>query len=123
MPVLDSTDAHEYDLHGSRFTSYVAPSRGSEQLCAWRLDVVAGTPGTEHRVSREEVLYVLDGSLLVAIDGVTTAAGTGAVVFVPANSSFRVNGGAEDATAWVVSAAGLEAVLADGTRLTPPWTT
>ncbi|HZY75208.1 MAG TPA: cupin domain-containing protein [Jatrophihabitantaceae bacterium] len=122
MPVLNSSQAREYDLHGSRFTSYVAPSLGSERLCAWRLAVEPGTVGAEHRVSTEEVLFVTDGPLRVTIDDVRSDAPQGAVVFVPAGSSFRVDGGERRASAWVVTTAGLQAVLADGSTLTPPWT-
>lgn len=122
MPVLKSTDAREFDMHGSRFASYLAPSRGSEQLCAWQLRVTAGTAGAEHRVSKEEVLFVTEGSLRVTLDGARSDAPAGAVVFVPAGSSLRVDGGTRDAYAWVVTTAGLQAVLADGSRLTPPWT-
>jgi len=39
MPVFHQADAVPYETHGSRFRSYVAPSRGSEQLCAWQLTV------------------------------------------------------------------------------------
>jgi ethanolamine utilization protein EutQ (cupin superfamily) len=78
--------------------------------------------GAEHQVSKEEVLFVTEGSLRVRLDGVGSEAPAGAVVFVPAGSSFRVDGGERDACAWVVTTAGLEAVLADGSRLTPPWT-
>lgn len=122
MPVLNRNNAQEFTLHGSRFASYVAPSRGSDQLCAWQLTVEAGTVGAEHRVSREEVLFVTEGSLRVTIDGVCSDAPRGTVVFVPADSSFRVDGGEHGASAWVATTAGLQAVLADGSRLTPPWT-
>jgi quercetin dioxygenase-like cupin family protein len=123
MPVLNSSQAREYDLHGSRFTSYVAPSLGSDQLCAWRLNVEPGNIGAEHRVSKEEVLFVTDGPLRVTVDGICSDAPEGAVVFVPAGSNFRVDGGERGASAWVVTTAGLQAALADGSTITPPWTT
>ena len=41
MPVIGSTEASTFETHGSRFRSYVAPSRGSRELCAWRLEVPA----------------------------------------------------------------------------------
>ena len=47
----------------------------------------------------------------------------GDAIVVPPGSSLRVdNPGDEPASAWVTTSAGLEAVLADGTRLSPPWT-
>jgi quercetin dioxygenase-like cupin family protein len=121
MSVFTSADAAQHELHGARFTAYVAPSRGSTQLCAWRLDVPAESPGVEHRVSREEVLLVLDGTLHVTVDGVGGQAERGHVVHVPAGSRLRVGTGAGPATAWVTTTPGLTAELADGTQLAPPW--
>ena len=53
MPVIVSTEATTFETHGSRFSSYVAPSRGSSELCAWRLDVPADLDGIAHRPNRE----------------------------------------------------------------------
>lgn len=123
MPVLRSTDAMAHEAHGSRFSSYVAPSLGSEHLCAWRLDVPADRRGVAHRPTREEVLLVLDGSLRVSLDGTEHELGPGDVVLVPADGEVRIDSGPTGASAWVTTTAGLEAVLADGSRLTPPWAT
>jgi quercetin dioxygenase-like cupin family protein len=121
MPVLSPADAVQHDVHGSRFTAYVAPSLGSAQLCAWQLDVPAGTPGLEHRVSREEVLLVLAGTLQVTVDGIGGQVEQGQVVHVPAGSTLLVATGDRPATAWVTTTAGLVAELPDGTRFEPPW--
>lgn len=121
MPVFRQNDAVEHEVHGSTFCSYVAPARGSTQLCAWRLTVPAGLQGTPHRPSREEVLLILDGELRITLDGATSRLGAGDVALVPAGSELRVDGGAAAATAWVTTTPGLEAQLADGTRLVPPW--
>lgn len=121
MPVIDSADAVTYHTHGSTFLSYVAPSRGSSQLCAWQLTVPPNLPGVGHRPSREEVLLVLTGELHVTLDGTTSVLPAGGVVLVPANSELRVDSGPAGATAWVTTTPGLQAVTADGTRLTPPW--
>jgi hypothetical protein len=40
---------------------------------------------------------------------------------VPAGSELRVDAGAEGASAWVTTTPGLEAVTADGGRISPPW--
>jgi quercetin dioxygenase-like cupin family protein len=110
-----------FEMHGSRFNSYVAPSRGSDQLCAWRLEVPAGLGGAAHRPNREEVLLVLDGELLVTIDGDEYLLHGGDVVLVPSNSELRVDGGEVPATAWVTTTCGLEAVTNDRCRISPPW--
>ena len=82
MPVIGSTEATTFETHGSRFSSYVAPSRGSSELCAWRLDVPADLDGVAHRPNREEILLVLDGELRITLDGVHTELHRGDVALV-----------------------------------------
>jgi quercetin dioxygenase-like cupin family protein len=121
MPVLRPADAVRHEAHGAAFHALVAPSRGSAELCAWRLEVPPGQVGAPHRPTREEVLLVLDGDLAVTLDGQTTPVAAGDVVLVPAGAELRVDGGTAVASVWVTTSPGLEAELADGTRLTPPW--
>lgn len=121
MPVITDVTTVEHRMHASTFTSLVAPSRGSARLCAWRLDVASGTPGVEHRVNREEVLYVLDGSMQVVIDGVREHVIAGQAVLVPAGAMFVINTDEQGVSAWVVTEVGLEATTADGAHITPPW--
>jgi len=126
MPVIRAADAVVHDMHGSRFTSYAAPARGSAELCAWRLDVPAGCEGTGHAVNREEIMFMLGGTLLVTLGDGAEAAGVacraGDAIVIPPGSSVRVdNPGEELASAWVTTSVGLEAVLPDGLRLSPPW--
>ena len=123
MPVVHAGEAVAHDMHGSRFTSYAAPARGSAELCAWRLDVPAGSLGVAHAVSREEIVFVLSGTLLVTLgDAAAEFARAGDAVLVPSGSTVRIaNPGDEPAAGWVTTSVGLEAVLADGSRLSPPW--
>ncbi len=122
MPVVRAAEAVIHELHGTRFTSFAAPATGSAELCAWRVDVPAGTTGLPHGVTREEVFLVTAGRLRITLDGQSSTVEVGDAVVVPAGSSLRLdNPGAETASAWVSTSVGLEAVLADGSRLTPPW--
>jgi quercetin dioxygenase-like cupin family protein len=121
MPVIQPADAVPFEMHGTHFLSYVSPSRGSSQVCAWLLTVPADLRGVAHRPSREEVILVLDGELLVTLDGSAHALHRGDVVLVPAASDLRVDAGSDGATAWVTTTPGLEAVTADGSRISPPW--
>ncbi|RZS33896.1 quercetin dioxygenase-like cupin family protein [Herbihabitans rhizosphaerae] len=122
MSVVHAGDAEVHEMHGATFTSYVAPRTGSGELCAWRLDIKPDTTGVAHSVTREEVLYLLDGELRVTVEGVTHTVIKGDAVLVPAGATLRVdNLGPTTATAWVSTSVGLEGVLADGTRITPPW--
>jgi quercetin dioxygenase-like cupin family protein len=121
VPIINATDATTFETHGSRFHSYVAPARGSDQLCAWRLEVPPGVEGVAHRPNREEVLLVLDGDLFLTLDGLRSTLHEGDVALIPANSELQVDGGAAGSTVWVTTTAGLEAVTSDGVRIKPPW--
>jgi quercetin dioxygenase-like cupin family protein len=123
MPVIHAAQSVVHQMHGTSFTSYASPARGSRELCAWRIEIPGGTEGVPHHVSREEVLYVLDGILRVTLDGEAEDARPGDVVLVPAGARFGAsNLATEPATAWVTTTAGFAGVLPDGSWFTPPWT-
>jgi mannose-6-phosphate isomerase-like protein (cupin superfamily) len=123
MPVIRAAQSVVHQMHGTSFTSYASPARGSRELCAWRIEIPGGTEGVPHHVSREEVLYVLGGILQVTLDGAAEEAGPGDVVLVPAGARFGAsNLATEPATAWVTTTAGFAGVLPDGSWFTPPWT-
>jgi quercetin dioxygenase-like cupin family protein len=122
MPVLREQDAVAHRLHGATFNSFVAPSSGSNELCAWRLEVAPGTVGVPHRVNREEVLLVLSGEVTATIEQVATTVRAGEVAFVPAGALVRLDNASEaPAAAWVTTSTGLEATLPDGSSISPPW--
>ncbi len=121
MPIYPPTDSSEFTTHGSTFTAYVNPSRGSTQLCAWRLTVPPNLTGAAHRPSREEVLLILDGRLRVTVDDDSQLLEPGAVVHVPAGALLQIDTDDQGGTAWVTTTPGLTAALPDGTTITPPW--
>ncbi len=122
MPVITSSDVDVFETHGVRFSSYIRPSRGSGQLCSWRVDVPAGLKGTPHRPSREEVICCIDGELTITLDGLTHSLRAGDAAYVPAGSEICLDGGPDGGAALTTSLAGLEATMSDGSQLRPPWT-
>jgi quercetin dioxygenase-like cupin family protein len=123
VPVIHAAESVVHHLHGTSFTSYATPARGSRELCAWRIEIPGRTEGMPHHVSREEVLYVLSGTLRATVDGQTEDAAAGDVILVPAGSSFGVDNLADEpVTAWVTTSVGFAGVLPDGSWITPPWT-
>jgi quercetin dioxygenase-like cupin family protein len=123
MPVIHAAETTVHQMHGTRFTSYATSARGSKELCAWRIEIPARTAGVHHRVSREEVLYMLSGTLHATVDDHSEQAAAGDVIVVPAGSTFGVdNVGDEPVTAWVTTSIGFVGILPDGSRITPPWT-
>ena len=124
MPVIRSTDAVVHEMHGTRFTSYAAPARGSQELCAWRIDVPPGSTGVAHTITREEIVFVLSGAMELTLDEAARTVPAGDVAVLPAGATVRVdNVSDEPVSAWVTTSVGLEAQLADGSRIVPPWTT
>ncbi|MFF9300628.1 cupin domain-containing protein [Streptomyces sp. NPDC014764] len=122
MPVVRPSDAVVHEMHGARFVSYVRPSAGSEELCAWRGEIPAGTRAPAHTVSRGEILLLLSGELLITLDGPPYRVDAGDTVVVGPGSTLAVeNPGDESAVTWVTTSHALEATLADGTRTVPPW--
>lgn len=121
MPIYAPANSTDFTTHGSTFAAYVNPSRGSTELCAWRLTVPPRLVGVAHRPNREEVLLVLDGRLRISVDDDTADLGPGSVVHVPAGSLLRVDTDTDGGSAWVTTTPGLTATIHDGSTITPPW--
>ena len=122
MPVVRSAEAMTHEIHGARFVSYANPRTGSKELCAWRGEVPAGTRAPAHTVNREEILHLLVGELLVTLDGRTDRVRAGDTVIVNPGATLAVENPTDHtALTWVTTSVGLEAELADGSRIVPPW--
>jgi quercetin dioxygenase-like cupin family protein len=122
MPVIRTSEAVTHEMHGARFVSYATTRTGSKELCAWRGEIPAGTKAPVHTVSREEILHLLDGELIITLDGRTDHITAGDTVVVNPGATLRVENPTDrTAVSWVTTSTGLEAELADGTRIAPPW--
>ena len=82
MPIIRASEATTYEVHGSTFHSYVAPSRQPTDVCTWQVEVPPNLRGATHRPSRDEVLRVLSGQLVVSTDGESGSLDSGDVVFI-----------------------------------------
>lgn len=122
MPVVRPPEAVIHEIHGARFISYATPLTGSRELCAWRGEIPAGTRAPAHTVSHEEILHLLDGELLITLDGRTERVITGDTVIINAGATLAVENPTDrTAVSWVTTSIGLTARLADGASITPPW--
>ena len=111
-----------HEIHGARFVSYATPRTGSKELCAWRGEIPAGTKAPAHTVNREEIFHLLDGELLITLDGHTERIAPGDTVIINPGATLSVENPTDrTAISWVTTSIGLEAKLADGSRITPPW--
>jgi|SRR5664279_4952517 mannose-6-phosphate isomerase-like protein (cupin superfamily) len=122
MHVLPAAMAPVFELPGVEFTAMAAPSRGSKELCTWKLAVAAHLPPAQpHSLERDEIFMITAGAIRLQPGG--TIARAGDAVVVPAGSSIQLaNPGSEPAEVYVAVRAGFTASAADGTPIdTPPW--
>lgn len=122
MPVIRSSEAVTHEIHGARFVSYATPLTGSKELCAWRGEIPAGTKAPAHTVNREEIFHLLTGELLITLDDATHRITAGDTLIINPGATLSVeNPTDQTAVSWVTTSIGLQATLADGTVITPPW--
>jgi mannose-6-phosphate isomerase-like protein (cupin superfamily) len=122
MHVVSATDAPRFRLPGVEFTGLAAPSRGSGEVCTWRITVAAGLRSPQsHTLDRDEVFMVTAGTIQLAVDAAPLSPGDTAIV--PAGTPIQlINPGAEPAEAYVVVRVGFAGSMEDGTAIeTPPW--
>jgi len=122
VTVIRSAEAPVFELPGVRFVAFAAPSRGSAELCTWRLTVEPGLVSPEsHRIDRDEVFMVTGGRVRITPDGPILEAGD--AVVVPAGSPIQLENPSDvPAQVFVAIRSGFTATAEDGTPIgTPPW--
>lgn len=123
MPHMSTLSAQTFEVHGVTFRSYASSAAGAAQLGAWCAEFGPRTIGVPHRMSHEEVLYVLEGRLDVEIDGEQFIATAGDCVLVPAGARFRIDNDTDAAArAWATTTLGMTATIEPtGDHMAPPW--
>jgi mannose-6-phosphate isomerase-like protein (cupin superfamily) len=120
--VTRAAEAPRFQLPGLEFVGLASPSRGSTDVCTWRLTLDAGLDSPEaHTLDRDEIFMVTRGAIRLVPGAEDIAAGDVAVV--PAGQSIQISNVGEGAAEVVVAiAAGFQASAADGSPIgTPPW--
>lgn len=122
MPLLHPSDHRTFEIPGTRFTSLAAPSLGTAETSTWRVEVQPGTPGTAHRVTREEIFVALAGRAQATVNGELFDVEAGCTLVVPASSVFALaNPHAVPFEALAIYPVGGEVVVGDAAPMTPPW--
>jgi mannose-6-phosphate isomerase-like protein (cupin superfamily) len=122
VTVIRSAEAPVFELPGVRFVGFASPSRGSAEVCTWRLTVEPGLVSpSSHRIDRDEVFMVTEGRVRITPGG--PVVGAGDAVVVPAGSPIQVeNPDDVPAQVFVAIRSGFTATAEDGTLIgTPPW--
>jgi mannose-6-phosphate isomerase-like protein (cupin superfamily) len=122
MAVIPAPPAPTHELGGARFTSLATPSRGSSDTSVWMVEIAPGTPGTPHRLTREEVFVVLGGRAEVRLGDAVSSARPGDAIVVPPGVPFALApDGDEPLRALCCLPVGGQGQLAGGEPFTPPW--
>jgi uncharacterized cupin superfamily protein len=122
MPVITRPPRPTHELEGTRFTSLATPSCGSTDTAVWHVEITAGTPATpSHRLTREEVFVVLEGTARVSFPDGSRLAYAGDAIAVPADVDFVLaNNGDDDLRMLCCMPVGGRVAAAEGV-FTPPW--
>jgi quercetin dioxygenase-like cupin family protein len=122
MPVITRPDTPTHTLPGATFTSLATPSNGSNDTAVWEVRLSAGHPATTHRLTRQEVFVVLDGSGCAQLDGVQHPLAAGSVLVVPPDTDFAIEATGDDPlVALCCLPVGGQAIIGGAEPFTPPW--
>jgi mannose-6-phosphate isomerase-like protein (cupin superfamily) len=119
--VIRAAEAPRFELPGVEFAGLASPSRGSRDICTWRLTVQPDRDEDKpHTVSEDEIVMVISGPVRATPGG--DELGPGDAVVIPAGDPILlVNTGTEPAELYVAIRAGFTGLMADGTKVSPPW--
>lgn len=113
-------DAAVHETPNATMTTFAAPSLGSAQLAAWRVEMAPGAAGPEHRADAEQVWLVTDGRAEATVAGVAVVAVAGDALVLPAGAPRRI--AAPDGLTAVVSTLAGTAVTSGARGTEPlPW--
>jgi mannose-6-phosphate isomerase-like protein (cupin superfamily) len=123
MTLIPAADAAIFDVPDTHVVAYAAPSRGSTELCLWRIDITPGATSPLHHMDCEEVFLCVAGRavLVTSAEERQVEAGDCVVLSSGTDFSFRVVGD-EPFSALACIRAGGRATMADsGETFLPPW--
>jgi mannose-6-phosphate isomerase-like protein (cupin superfamily) len=120
-PLIAAKDAPTFSLPGVEFTGLAAPSRGAAESAVWIVTIGAGTPGTPHQLTREEVIVALEGRARATLAGSEYELEAGSALIVPPRTDFALaNPYREPFRAVAVLPVGGRGVMG-GETFVPPW--
>ena len=124
MNLIASADAAIFDIPDTHVVAYAAPSRGSTELCLWRIDIAPGSTSPLHHMDCEEVFLCLAGRAVITAAGEERPVEPGDCVVLPTGTdfSFRVRGDEPFRAVACIRAGGKATMAVSGDTFVPPWT-
>lgn len=123
MMVIREANLEFIETPGANATVAVATSsRGAEDVSVIRQRQQPGGGNPAHFHDREEVMFVLRGSVSVTLDGEAVTLEAGDTLIVPARTAHQLSNAGEIEAEWLlVAPAGVEFFHASGGRTEPVW--
>lgn len=122
MPLIDNTAAPSFDIPGVTFTAIASPSRGTSETAMWRASVAPHTTGVPHHMTREEIIFAVEGEGVVRIAGADHPLRRGDAFAIPAFTEFQLESATDQPfEAVVVLPVGGRAVIGTDPAFAPPW--
>ena len=123
MNLITSADAPIFDVPDTHVIAYAAPSRGSTELCLWRIDIAPGSISPLHHMDCEEVFLCLDGraEVVTSAEERLLQAGDCLVLTPGTDFSFQVVGDEPFRALACIRAGGKATMASSGDTFVPPW--
>ena len=121
MTVISSSAAPTFEAGGTSVVGLASPSRGANEVAAWRLTLAPGASSPQHTLTHEEVFVALAGRAVATLSGTRHEVGPGDALVVSPDEPFTLAN--EQATPFEAVACmrcGGQARVGDET-FAPPW--
>jgi quercetin dioxygenase-like cupin family protein len=90
MTLISSSSAPTFEAGGTSVVGLASPSRGSQEIAAWRVTLAPGAGSPEHSLTHEEVFVALAGRAVATIAGVRHDVGPGDALIVGPDEPFTL---------------------------------
>src|SRR3954453_13582699 len=123
MNLITPADAPVFDVPDTHVIAYAAPSRGSTELCLWRIHIAPGSTSPLHHMDCEEVFLCTDGRAVVVTSAAERPIQAGDCLVLPAQTDFSFRGGGDEPFRALacIRAGGKATMAASGDTFVPPW--
>lgn len=124
MPVITAATAARFEPDsGTEVVGLASPSRGSQELSAWRVRLAPGAGSPRHAVDREEIFVVLSGCVRLTHDRGVEEAAAGDALVAPTGEEFAIHNPGPEPFEAVVCAPAAILARTGGESFPPPWAT
>ena len=107
---------------GNSSAGDATPTLGSHEVSVIRQRQTPNGVNPDHTNDRDEVIYLLNGSLNVLVDEECLFLNAGDAVRIPPRTQHRIENAGDSMAEWLlIATAGVKFFRADGEEASPPW--